>query len=557
MDARILVVDDDKIIRKVLGKTLQREGLTVTTVVDGLEALKIIKEEDFELVISDVKMPNLSGLELLSSVYKTHPDLPFIMITGYTETNFVLEAMNLGVKKFFKKPVNLEMLIHAIRIVLINKQKLKKIANISPYIKEYADLEVFTNVKTISTIINLLTSHIRYLEVMDHISIKQIQTALYCAISNAMIHGNKHQSDKKIRIAMKTLPDRLEFEIQDEGDGFDGEKYFNNLDNLSNLDKNNKMGLAIIKTLMDKLVFQNKCTTLKMYKKFSKSIKTDKSITLPSFETEKNIEEFNYNNIAILNHNNNDLSDLEHILSEAGYNIFINTNIEEFTKTIATSKINLILMQISYDLSNKTDFYKLFSVKCPDIPFLVITDEETKFVQAIDALNKGILYFISKPFSKEKILPLFEQLLLYKRNIDIIKNNVKFKIDINFPCEPNLLTSTSLYFSYFLENRLKIPYSVVHNITLALYEALTNAYEHGNLMNTDKNINLEVRFNGKNLLIDVSDEGKGFDISKQNNPLAPENINKISGRGLYIINQIMNQVTFNDKGTTISMRIKI
>ncbi len=117
----ILVVDDDRSLRNMLSFVLSKEGFQVVEAENGLDALKKLKGAKFDLVVSDIRMPDLNGIELLKRI-KTHdPDLPVIMITAYAATHDAIEAMKLGAEDYIMKPFNLDELK-----IIINKSLHKK-----------------------------------------------------------------------------------------------------------------------------------------------------------------------------------------------------------------------------------------------------------------------------------------------------------------------------------------------------------------------------------------------------------------------------------------------
>lgn len=118
---RILVVDDDVSIRNMLNIVLKKSGYTVTTADSSEAALKRLKSETFELVISDIKMPGISGIELLKKIKSIQFDVPVIMITAFASANDAVEAMKLGAEDYITKPFNLDELK-----LIINKSLYKK-----------------------------------------------------------------------------------------------------------------------------------------------------------------------------------------------------------------------------------------------------------------------------------------------------------------------------------------------------------------------------------------------------------------------------------------------
>jgi two-component system response regulator PilR (NtrC family) len=118
---KVLIIDDDPSIRNMLSIVLANEGFAVSTVESAILALKRLKKETFDLIISDIKMPEISGIDLLRKVKSIDPDIPVIMITGFASTNDAVEAMKLGAEDYIIKPFNLDELK-----IIINKSIYKK-----------------------------------------------------------------------------------------------------------------------------------------------------------------------------------------------------------------------------------------------------------------------------------------------------------------------------------------------------------------------------------------------------------------------------------------------
>jgi len=103
----ILVVDDELSMREFLKILLEKEGYQAVTASDGEKALKAIEMQEFDLVISDIRMPGMGGLELLDSAKKVNPDLPFIMITAFASPEDAVQAMKHGAYDYITKPFKL------------------------------------------------------------------------------------------------------------------------------------------------------------------------------------------------------------------------------------------------------------------------------------------------------------------------------------------------------------------------------------------------------------------------------------------------------------------
>ena len=120
----ILVVDDEKSMRDFLGIMLEKEGMAVTVAQNGEEALRYIRNEVFDVVLTDIKMPKLGGLEILAEVNRTFPQTPVILITAFGTTQSAVEAMKLGAYDYITKPFNID----EVKLVIKKGLERKKLA---------------------------------------------------------------------------------------------------------------------------------------------------------------------------------------------------------------------------------------------------------------------------------------------------------------------------------------------------------------------------------------------------------------------------------------------
>jgi DNA-binding NtrC family response regulator len=122
MKFNILIVDDEKNIREGLGKTLELDGYNVMLAADGDVALDSLKEQEIDLVITDLKMPNLSGEKLLQLVVSEYPTIPVIILTGHGTIETAVKAMRDGAYDFLTKPVYLDRLSLLVKRALSQRE---------------------------------------------------------------------------------------------------------------------------------------------------------------------------------------------------------------------------------------------------------------------------------------------------------------------------------------------------------------------------------------------------------------------------------------------------
>ncbi|HLY27490.1 MAG TPA: response regulator transcription factor [Aggregatilineales bacterium] len=102
--SHILVVDDEGAIRYSIGKALQRVGYHVTEAASGEEALQLMADQDFEVVLTDIRMPGLSGVDLLAKIKEKAPDSIVILMTGYASLGTAVESLRMGAHDYLIKP---------------------------------------------------------------------------------------------------------------------------------------------------------------------------------------------------------------------------------------------------------------------------------------------------------------------------------------------------------------------------------------------------------------------------------------------------------------------
>ncbi len=122
MEDRILIVDDEELICRLLAQKLTSEGYSCVTAHSGREALSRFYKDTFSLIISDIKMPEMDGIELLKRVRSLNPKMMVIMVTAYPEIDLAVEAMRLGAYDFIIKPADLELILLSVRKALDKKR---------------------------------------------------------------------------------------------------------------------------------------------------------------------------------------------------------------------------------------------------------------------------------------------------------------------------------------------------------------------------------------------------------------------------------------------------
>ena len=281
---RILVVDDSPTQLVQLQMVLQQEGYEVMTATNGLEAYDRIATEQPDVVVTDLQMPELNGLELVAKVKASWPSLPVILTTSQGSEAIAAEALRQGASSYVPKRDMTTNLIPTIRQVLAVAESVRTRSEVSKYaVSSSIELKIPTDDALVSGVIARLELPMIELDLFDEGERMQIAMALDEALTNAIIHGNlevsselRHADDGKayydlvkqrksetpycdraVLVRLEVSSAEATFSIRDDGCGFDRGKLRDPTDP-ENLEKAGGRGLLLINAFMDE-VSHNRC----------------------------------------------------------------------------------------------------------------------------------------------------------------------------------------------------------------------------------------------------------------------------------------------------------
>ena len=158
---KILIIEDEEPIRRVLIRILTEEDSSyeVDEAIDGKEGLRKINNNNYDLVLCDIKMPKMDGIEVLESIKVSNKTLPFIMLTGHGNVSTAVEAMKLGAYDFISKPPDLNRLLNSVRHALENKSLVSEnIILKKQVVKKYQIIGESIEIKAIHDLIDKVAS---------------------------------------------------------------------------------------------------------------------------------------------------------------------------------------------------------------------------------------------------------------------------------------------------------------------------------------------------------------------------------------------------------------
>ena len=148
--SKILIIEDEAAIRRVLKKIIseENEGYEVEEAADGLQGLEMILNNDYDLVLCDIKMPKMDGVEVLEKVKKVKPEIPILMISGHGDLDTAVNTMRLGAFDYISKPPDLNRLLNTVRnaldkkeLIVENKRLKKKVSKNYEMIGESSEIK--------------------------------------------------------------------------------------------------------------------------------------------------------------------------------------------------------------------------------------------------------------------------------------------------------------------------------------------------------------------------------------------------------------------------------
>lgn len=215
MSATVLLAEDDAPSRQIYYAVLSAEGYNVIEAPDGTSALDVLNRETVDLLVTDVMMPGMTGIELLERAREIRPDLRAIVMTGHKTSEAVIGAMRNRACEFLEKPFHNEELVEAVRLVMSRAPGLQiEVISDRP---DWIELRVPCDLSAVEPIQKFL-GHLH-----GHIS-KETREAVGAVfrelLNNAIEHGGKCDPSKRVEIKYIHLKRAILYSIKDPGEGF-------------------------------------------------------------------------------------------------------------------------------------------------------------------------------------------------------------------------------------------------------------------------------------------------------------------------------------------------
>lgn len=287
---RILIAEDSPTQATQLRILLEESGYEAVVAKDGVEALRLIDQADCEIVLTDLHMPNMDGLELIGAVRERHPSVPVVLITHDGNESIAAEALQKGAASYIPKRAldsSLLATLGGIAEMVSAKKSRRKILN--TLVESRSKFVLGNDQELVPILTQHLESELRTFGYGDEAGMFQLSTALTEALLNAMDHGNLELSsdlradfdaytklrqercqqapyrDRRVTLTVELASDTITLIVSDEGAGFDPAKIPDPTDP-ENLMRENGRGLMLIHSFMDQVHHNAKGNEITMIK---------------------------------------------------------------------------------------------------------------------------------------------------------------------------------------------------------------------------------------------------------------------------------------------------
>ncbi len=290
--AKILVVDDAVFDQRMAGGCVEEQGSSAIYARNGREALEVIKREAPDVVLTDLQMPEMDGLELVQQVRKKHPGVPVILMTAYGSEEVAVQALRAGAASYVPKKTLRKHLGEALRVVLAAVEVTVQRDQVRQFLEESQSRFVLGyHPGGPQALISYLRDGLTRVNFCDEVGLLQVCTALTEALTNAIDHGNLELNsalresagdayrklgaerakqppycDRRVYVTAKMTPSQATYTIRDEGPGYDPSTLPDPTD-AENLLKLSGRGILLIRMFMDEVGFSDSGNMITMTKR--------------------------------------------------------------------------------------------------------------------------------------------------------------------------------------------------------------------------------------------------------------------------------------------------
>ncbi|MGK5095151.1 response regulator [Deltaproteobacteria bacterium TL4] len=432
-----LLVDDEPYIRDFLSKVLGRNSICTHQASNGQEALEVLKQQHIDLIITDVRMPFMDGIQLTRQVRKEYPEMPIVVLSGFTDEEMVIAALRGGANNFLNKPVDHHEFLHVILpLVAIIEQRRTQIFDYRLLQKLSGEICLGNDLKAIPATVDFLVQHLKTGPYTSRLH--GLKIGLQEMLVNAIEHGNlaitnaekeealekgtfekllqerlevKEYQSRKVSIQYEFTPAKALFKIIDAGKGFDWLKFADEFGQSRLMAKSGK-GILFARLYCDEVHYDEKGTQVSLVIN-NEEYQGDDQEVMSVFENRKN-------KILVVDDEPMVFTQLQTVLQEWGYTAGFISQPSFLFPRLEKEDFDLILMDIHMPEMNGVELLKQLKVHSAyqNIPIVMLTGEGNQQLIA-NCFEMGAEDYLTKPFNhavlKARISSIIERKKSYNK----------------------------------------------------------------------------------------------------------------------------------------------
>ena len=253
----ILIIDDAEEIRTSLSAIVEQLGLIPLTASNGLEALQLMQSERVDLIITDLMMPRMDGLQFILQSRSINPKIPIAVISAYGDVKNATFALTRGAFNFISKPFSIKEVDNIIKKGLRLRELALGTDRLLKNIRNQTEITIPSYPHLIPSVTYYILKECQWRGIDNENILNNISVCTDEILTNALIHGNKGSAQKKVSITLSFDTEKFTLTVQDEGEGFEAREYSQQLKK-NQLDIPAKRGLFIVEYLTDKVSFNDR-----------------------------------------------------------------------------------------------------------------------------------------------------------------------------------------------------------------------------------------------------------------------------------------------------------
>jgi len=262
---KILIVDDDRGRAEQIQQLLLTKNFTSEIISTGDSALRFIQDNGFDLILTNLLLKDMDGVELVATIQQLQPDLPVVIMSTPQHTSRTIKALYAGAHHFIREPFELKEVVDTIEKLLCYPKEKILMQKVLPFLNEQAQFVIPSDFAFMGAVVQYTCELVVKFEIAEPDNI-HLKIALLEAITNAIEHGNQFSPKKTVQIQIKVNREQATFIVKDQGPGFD----YRNLPDPTkpeNITKVRGRGVYMIYRIMDSVRFNPAGNQITMIKK--------------------------------------------------------------------------------------------------------------------------------------------------------------------------------------------------------------------------------------------------------------------------------------------------